>query len=74
MEFKCFYEVIIEPSYFYCIDDVVKEMQSLSKIIGMPVRAKFNNKYLRITSDTDVAETVNCIYKDIESESVKKIK
>ena len=67
---KCFHEVIIEPFSGSEISDVVKEMKSLSEIIGMPVCAEFNGKNLRITSETDVAHTVNCFWKGIETDSV----
>lgn len=67
---ECFREVIVEPSSGSEISDVVKEMKSLSKIIGMPVCAEFNGKNLRITSETDVAHTVNCFWKGIETDSV----
>ena len=67
---KCFHEVIIEPFSGSEISDVVKEMKSLSEIIGMPVCAEFNGKKLRITSETDVAHTVNCFWKGIETDSV----
>lgn len=70
--YKCFYEVIIEPSAGSDISDVVKEMKSLSEIIGMPVRAKFNTKELRITPTTDIVHTVNCFWKDINTDSVHK--
>ena len=67
---KCFHEVIIEPFSGSEISDVVKEMKSLSEIIRMPVCAEFNGKNLRITSETDVAHTVNCFWKGIETDSV----
>ena len=67
---KCFHEVIIEPFSGSEISDVVKEMKSLSEIIGMPVCAEFNGKNLRITSTTDITHTINCFWKGIETDSV----
>ena len=67
---KCFHEVIIEPLSGSEISDVVKEMKSLSEIIGMPVCAEFNGKNLRITSTTDITHTINCFWKGIETDSV----
>lgn len=51
---KCFNEVTVEPSADAHICDILKEMKSLSRIIGMPVCAKINGKDLRITSTTDI--------------------
>ncbi|MBO5284652.1 MAG: hypothetical protein J6B00_02120, partial [Alphaproteobacteria bacterium] len=65
-------EVIVEPSSGSEISDVVKEMKSLSEIIGMPVCAEFNGKNLRITSATDVTHTVNCYWKGIDTDSVSQ--
>ena len=67
-----FYEVIIEPSSGCDISEVIKEMKSLSEIIGMPVCAEFNGKNLRITSATDVTHTVNCYWKGIDTDSVSQ--
>ena len=67
---KWFHEVIIEPFSGSEISDVVKEMKSLSEIIGMPVCAEFNGKNLRITSTTDITHTINCFWKGIETDSV----
>ncbi|MBP3687289.1 MAG: hypothetical protein J6J35_02875 [Alphaproteobacteria bacterium] len=69
---ECFREVIVEPSSGSEISDVVKEMKSLSEIIGMPVCAEFNGKNLRITSATDVTHTVNCYWKGIDTDSVSQ--
>ena len=68
--FSCFYEVVIEPSAGADISDVVKEMKSLSEIIKMPVCAKFNGKNLRIMQTTDVDDTVNCFWRNIDTGSV----
>ena len=68
--FNCFYEVVIEPSAGADISDVVKEMKSLSEIIKMPVCAKFNGKNLRIMQTTDVDDTVNCFWRNIDTGSV----
>ena len=73
-ELKSFYEVIIEPTSGSTIWNVLKDMKSLSELIGMPVCAKLNDRNLRITPTTDIDDTARCFFSDIDTDSVTHCK
>ena len=74
MEFKCFCQITIDPYSGSTIWDVLKEMKSLSKIVGLPVGAKFNNWQLLIKSDTNIDVVAQFYNNGIDCDYAWKIK
>ena len=72
--FQCFNEVVVEPNEYSGPWLVLKEMKLLSENIGLPVRAKFDNRELLITATTDIDHALYCFHHKIDTDSVKYCK